>query len=191
MFGGGNKALGFREGVVQRSALFEDIPQHGKAPAMTPGVKDTDDFIPVPRGKTTDHGKSVNPFFEIRAKRFAEFGFVPGKIKEIIHKLERYPERIPEPSESFDLCGIQTPDKRPRLKGAREKRRGFFPDNIQMGLFGDVDILFFADLKDFAFADLARGLEKKRNDLFIPVAKDRHDRAIVKEIPRENRRLRA
>ena len=54
----------------------------------------------------------------------------------------------------------------------------------------EIDVLFFTDLPDLTLADLPRGPEEKRDDLVVPVAKDRLDGAIMKVISRKNRRLR-
>ena len=73
---------------------------------------------------------------------------------------------------------------------ARKKRCCFFSDDLQMRLFGHIDILLFADLLDLPFADLAGGPQVKRDNPVVPVLEDLAHGAIMKKVAHKHCSLR-
>ena len=177
-------------GVVDRARLLQQARDLGPAlqrdAALVDDAGDQRTRGAVGAGQQPDDRQRDLAFAQIAADRLAERRGVACEVEQVVHQLERDAEIEPVVAQRALLLGRRLAEHPADLGAAGKEIRRLAPDDVEVLVFGDVDVAVLRQLIQLAFDHPQRDVAEQPDDLQRVLRQRQRHRLDVEEVAEEH-----
>jgi hypothetical protein len=155
-FNGGVDALGgFFAGVGEGGGGVNEVADFVNAVGFSAFQKRVEQFTALAGGgiEEVDDGKGEFAFFDVDAEGFSDGGGVADDVEDVVLDLERDAEAMAEIKELAGDFRVGASVEGAELTGDGDQRGGFAGDDVEIGVFVEIEVVAIVNLEQFALAD--------------------------------------